>query len=64
MAKDTQIIVRVPGEFNLALAECMFLLQDKGVHISKADLIIQFAVAGCKVELESLRKNARLYERG
>jgi len=55
MSRDTQIIVRVPAEFQLTLSEYQELMERRGVVINKADAIIRLAQIGAHSELDILR---------
>ena len=56
MAKDTKIIVTVPGDFNEDLARYMFYLQDVGVKTTKANVIIQLARIGYRCEVMDIKQ--------
>lgn len=57
MAKETQIIITVPGDLNVLLADYMFKLQDIGVTLSKRDAIIKLARIGINNELYQMRSS-------
>ena len=46
MARNTQLLIMIPGYFNEKLNRYMLTLSEKGVRISKAEMIIQLAVVG------------------
>ena len=55
MARNTQLLITVPAYFNEKLARYMVTLAEKGVRISKAELIIQLAVVGYKEAIGEIK---------
>jgi len=57
MARNTQLLITVPAYFNEKLAWYMVILAEKGVRISKAELIIQLAVVGYREAIGEIEPN-------
>ena len=55
MARNTQLLITVPAYFNEKLARYMVTLGEKGVRISKAELIIQLAVVGYREAIGEIK---------
>ncbi len=54
MAKDTLVLVTVPGTVNEKLARYKFWLEDKGVIYTKAEMIIRLAAIALKEALKEV----------
>jgi len=54
MARDTQLIVLIPGDMNERLASYKFILEDKGVRMSKSDMAVQLIGIGLVTVMKEL----------
>jgi hypothetical protein len=54
MARDTQLIVRIPAVFNINLSDYKERIAEKGVFKSKSDLIVDLAMIGYHAELNRM----------
>jgi len=57
MARETKLLISIPGDLNKDLAEYLFKLQDVGVNISKSVAVIRLAQIGVRQELNALVNN-------
>jgi len=57
MARETKLLISIPGDLNKDLAEYLFKLQDVGVNISKCVAVIRLAQIGVRQELNALVNN-------
>ena len=64
MAKDTSLVVRIPGALNEELSRYIFYLQDKGVSRSKAELVIYLCKLGLIEEMKALEGDVSNFGEG
>jgi hypothetical protein len=54
MAKEKKILITIPAEFNSRLNLYLLRIRDLGVEITKAQLLINLADLGLKVEQKEI----------
>ena len=56
MARDTKLVVTIPGELNELLSRYQFLLQDIGVNRTKSQLVITLTGLAVKDQIALILK--------
>lgn len=58
MARDTKLVVTIPGALNERLSVYMFLLEDIGIQRTKAEIVVTLAGSIIEAVIEDLESRA------